>query len=38
MRQCWNNSQYRRECLEINGLPESISNENVEGTVFIHQI
>ena len=30
-RQCWSNSQYfRRECLEITGLPDSLNNENLE--------
>ena len=34
-RQCWGNSQYsRRECLEINGFPESLKNENLEETVL----
>ena len=34
-RQCWGNSQYsRRECLEINGFPESLRNENLEETVL----
>ena len=34
-RQCWSNSQYsRRECLEINGFPESLKNEDLEQTVL----
>ena len=34
-RQCWSNSQYsRRECLEISGFPESLRNEDLEGTVL----
>ena len=34
-RQCWSNSQYsRRECLEISGFPESLKNEDLEGTVL----
>ena len=32
-RQCWENSQYsRRECLEITGVPDSISNYDLEET------
>ena len=34
-RQCWSNSQYsRRECLEKGGFPESMKNEDPEGTVL----
>ena len=34
-RQCWRNSQYsKRECLEISGFPESLKNEDLEGTVL----
>ena len=30
-RQCWANSQYsRRECLETTGVPDSISNDDLE--------
>ena len=30
-RQCWGNSQYSRlECLEITGIPDSISNDDLE--------
>ena len=33
--QCWSNSQYSRsECLEISGFPESLRNEDLEGTVL----
>ena len=33
--QTWNNSQYsRRECLELSGIPETIENKNLEGTVL----
>ena len=32
-RQCWGNSQYSRcECLEITGVPDSISNDDLEET------
>ena len=34
-RQCWGNSQYsRRECLEITGIPDSISNDDLEETTI----
>ena len=34
-RQCWSNSQYsRRESLEISRFPESLKNEDLEGTVL----
>ena len=30
-RQCWRNNQYsRRECLEIAGVPDSVSNDDLE--------
>ena len=30
-RQCWGNNQYsRRECLEITGVPDSVSNDDLE--------
>ena len=33
--QCWGNSQYfRRECLEITGIPASISNNDLEKTTI----
>ena len=34
-RQCWGNSQYSgRECLEITGIPDSISNDDLEETTI----
>ena len=34
-RQCWGDSQYsRRECLEITGVPDSISNYDLEETTL----
>ena len=34
-RQCWGNSQFsRRECLEIIGVPDSISNDYLEETTL----
>ena len=34
-RQCWGNNQYsRRECLEITGVPESVSNDDLEKTTI----
>ena len=34
-RQTWSNSQYsRRECLEPSGIPETIENKDLEGTVL----
>ena len=34
-RQCWGNSQYsRRECLEITGVPDSISNDDLDETTI----
>ena len=33
--QCWSNEQYsRRECLEISGFPEFITEKNLEGKVL----
>ena len=33
-KQCWANAQYsRRECLEINGIPSSVSNKDLEEVV-----
>ena len=33
--QTWSNSQYsRRECLELSGIPETIENKDLEGTVL----
>ena len=33
--QCWANKQYsRRECLEISGVPESVSDKDLEGKVL----
>ena len=33
--QCWSNSHYPRlECLDISGFPESMKNEDLEGTVL----
>ena len=30
-RNCWGNNQYsRRECLEITGIPDSVSNDDLE--------
>ena len=34
-RQCWGNNQYsRRECLEITGVPDSVSNVDLEKTTI----
>ena len=34
-RQCWGENQYsRRECLEITGLPDSVSNDDLEIKIF----
>ena len=34
-RQCWGNNQYsRRECLEITGVPDSVSNDDLEETTI----
>ena len=34
-RQCWANKQYsRRECLEISGVPESVTDNDLEGKVL----
>ena len=34
-RQCWANAQYsRRECLEVAGIPSSVSDGNLENTVL----
>ena len=34
--QCWANEQYsRRECLEIFDIPESVTDNDSEGKVFI---
>ena len=34
-RQCWANKQYsRRECLEISGVPESVTVNDLEGKVL----
>ena len=34
-RQTWSNSQYsRRECLEHSGIPETIENKDLEGTML----
>ena len=34
-RQCWANKQYsRRECLEISGVPESVTDNVLEGKVL----
>ena len=34
-RQTWRNSQYsRRECLELSGIPETIENKDLEGTLL----
>ena len=34
-RQCWGNNQYsRRECLEITGVPDSVSNNDLEETTM----
>ena len=34
-RQCWANEQYsRRECLEISGVSESVSDKDLEGKVL----
>ena len=34
-RRCWANEQYsRRECLEIPGVPESVTNNDLEGKVL----
>ena len=34
-RQCWGNNQYSRlECLEITGVPDSLSNDDLEETAI----
>ena len=34
-RQCWANEQYsRRECLEISGVPESVTDNDLEGKIL----
>ena len=34
-RKTWSNSQYStRECLELSGIPETIENKDLEGTVL----
>ena len=34
-RQCWSNAQYlRRECLEVVGIPSSVSLKDLEGKVY----
>ena len=34
-RQTWSNSQYSRwECLELSGIPETIENKDLKGTVL----
>ena len=34
-RQCWPNEQYsRRECLEISGVPEFVTDNDLEGKVL----
>ena len=34
-RQTWSNSQYStRQCLELSGIPETIENKNLEGTLL----
>ena len=34
-RQCWGNNQYsRRECLEITGVPDSVTNDDLEKTTI----
>ena len=34
-RQCWANEQYfRRECMEISGVPESVTYNDLEGKVL----
>ena len=34
-RQTWSNSQYsRRECLDLSGIPETIENKDLEGTLL----
>ena len=34
-RQCWANEQYsKRECLEISGVPESVTDNDLEGKVL----
>ena len=34
-RQCWANAQYsRRECLEISGIPTSVTDTDLEGKVL----
>ena len=34
-RQCWANEQYfRRECMEISGVPESVTDNDLEGKVL----
>ena len=33
--QCWGNNQYsRRECLEITGVPDSVTNDDLEKTTI----
>ena len=35
-RQCWWNNQYsRRECLEITGVPDSVSNDLEKTTIKV---
>ena len=35
-RQCWGNNQYsRRECLEITGVPDSVSNDLEKTTIKV---
>ena len=35
-KQCWANAQYsRRECLEISGIPSSLSGKDLEDVVYI---
>ena len=34
-RQCWANAQYsRRECIEVAGIPSSVSDDNLENKVL----
>ena len=34
-RQCWANAQYsRRECIEVSGIPTSVTDNNLEGKVL----
>ena len=40
-RQCWANAQYsRRECIEVAGIPSSVSDDNLENKVlkFFHKL